>query len=323
MDNIYINYSLEDWIADEKYIEYVLNGSSHLLFEKYGEENPKSIPLMQEAKEIITTLAKSKDTKVAVERKEKIWENIQKEIRPQNNRIRKLVIWTSSIAALFCLIYFVNFIGKNKINEIEIASVQVLKKVNLPDHSIVSMVKNSKITYDKNSFNDSRVIKLEGQAFFDVKKGKDFIVNTKAGSIKVLGTSFNVIDQNGSFMVECFTGKVMVSHLGREVILMPGEKLDINSPSYKSTNSYEDSMPYYLIEELKFDNKSVKDIIIKINEIYNLDISVKDQTILNKKFTGTIATKDLDKALKSLTWPLFLKYEINNNANLRQVSIYK
>ena len=68
----------------------------------------------------------------------------------------------------------------------ETASIQ------LSDGSMVELNSGSTIKYAR-SFGDERRVSLQGEAFFDVEKEtRPFIVETFNGSVRVLGTTFNV-----------------------------------------------------------------------------------------------------------------------------------
>lgn len=81
--------------------------------------------------------------------------------------------------------------------------------VMLPDSSWVSLNQNSKLIYS-NSFSNIRVVTVEGQLFFEVKRNvhKPFVVNTSESSIKVLGTSFLVSTEKLNTKVIVKSGKV-------------------------------------------------------------------------------------------------------------------
>ncbi|MEL6534075.1 MAG: FecR domain-containing protein [Bacteroidota bacterium] len=63
---------------------------------------------------------------------------------------------------------------------------------------------------------------MEGEAFFEVEKGSSFVVETEAGKVTVLGTSFNVRQRADALEVVCYTGKVGVSVEATEEVLTPG-----------------------------------------------------------------------------------------------------
>ncbi len=62
----------------------------------------------------------------------------------------------------------------------------------------------------------SRKVSLEGEAYFEVQKGKKFEVISTNGKTVVLGTSFNIYSRNNNYQVTCVTGKVRVTRNQRE-----------------------------------------------------------------------------------------------------------
>jgi len=77
----------------------------------------------------------------------------------------------------------------------------------LPDGSIAYLNSNSSISYNKDFW--ERIVRQEGEVFFEVRKGKaPFIVKTELGEIKVLGTKFNVKTDKKELVVEVQEGTV-------------------------------------------------------------------------------------------------------------------
>jgi ferric-dicitrate binding protein FerR (iron transport regulator) len=100
----------------------------------------------------------------------------------------------------------------------------------LPDHSKVNLNAQSKLTYFPYWWKIQRIVKLEGEGFFEVEKGKKFTVNSPKGITQVLGTSFNIFSRAEIYKVTCVTGSVKVkSRTGFEVILKPNSKAEIQS----------------------------------------------------------------------------------------------
>ncbi|HNV52472.1 MAG TPA: FecR family protein, partial [Tenuifilaceae bacterium] len=101
----------------------------------------------------------------------------------------------------------------------------------LPDGTTIYLAQNSTITYAKRFVGKSRNVKLEGEAFFDVAKDpeKPFVIETKAASVKVLGTSFNLKSTNSTnFELSVVEGKVGVnlnSNKNENVVAIAGDKV--------------------------------------------------------------------------------------------------
>ena len=104
------------------------------------------------------------------------------------------------------------------------------KRLVLPDSSEVWLNAGSTITYLETFTKENRVVTLDGEAYFSVRKddAKPFIVETSQLSVKVLGTKFNV--------KAYASGKVEVSTQSRPPqTLKPNERLTYD----KSTSDIE------------------------------------------------------------------------------------
>jgi len=98
----------------------------------------------------------------------------------------------------------------------------------LPDQSKVDLNAQSKLTYYPFWWKITRLVKLEGEGFFEVQKGKKFTVVSSKGSTRVVGTSFNIFAREEIYKVTCVTGSVKVkSRAGFEAILKPNSKAEI------------------------------------------------------------------------------------------------
>ena len=62
------------------------------------------------------------------------------------------------------------------------------KTIALPDSSIVVINASSSLRYNRDDFAGNRILDLDGEAFFEVRKGVNFEVVTNQGTVKVLGT---------------------------------------------------------------------------------------------------------------------------------------
>ena len=102
--------------------------------------------------------------------------------------------------------------------------------VNLPGGSSVILNAKTSISYHPLWWRFSRELRFEGEAFFEVEKGKKFVVNSSKGKTEVLGTSFNIFSRNDQYEVSCRTGKVKItSHTKEDAILSPGYNASINA----------------------------------------------------------------------------------------------
>jgi len=181
----------------------------------------------------------------------------------------------------------------------------------LPDGSIVNINADSKIIFTESDFTKKRILKLEGEAFFSVQKGKPFEVETKQGKIGVLGTTFNVYSRNQELIVTCLTGKVQVSAKQQNVIIVAGEKAELISGSLqKSPNTANEKVAGWRSGEFHFESAPLISIFEEIERQFNVTITTTG--LENRFFTGDFTNKNLAETLETVCLPMELDYEITN-----------
>jgi len=187
------------------------------------------------------------------------------------------------------------------------------KSIVLSDHSKVILNSKSELTYS-NFFTFNRTLELDGEAFFEVEKGRTFTVQTKAGTIQVLGTQFNVISNSKTFLeVHCFEGSVTVTSGTSAQILKKGENIRFNNNQIERWTEIHSEKPTWFDFESSFKNTPLKQVFEKINNEYGVEI-VFPKEIENTKFTGTITHKDINTAMQSICIPLRFSYKrLNSN----------
>lgn len=107
---------------------------------------------------------------------------------------------------------------------------QINRVVNLPDGSIVTLAKDSKLTYPRNFSATTREIILDGTATFQVAKdsARPFSVDCKGLMTVALGTIFTVRSDNSGTEVYLTEGRVKVFVKNKEQYLSyltPGDKV--------------------------------------------------------------------------------------------------
>lgn len=229
----------------------------------------------------------------------------QKVISLRNSLVFKIA---ASIAVLVAISYFLLSNNQTTLK----TNFAENKSFTLPDESIVDLNAVSTITYAK-SFLKNRELKLEGEAYFKVKKGSSFTVNTSQGSVQVLGTKFNVKNREKAFNVFCYEGRVEVKHGTDKIILTKGEgvKLTDNKQLIKIANS-DSNEPSWLNNESFFNQEIYAEVLAELERQFNVKINA---TNINTQvlFTGGFNNNNLETALKSITLPFNIKYQLKDN----------
>lgn len=217
----------------------------------------------------------------------------------------------ASIAAVFVVgIGIFYMLTANQLTTVTTSLAQK-ERVMLPDNSVVVLNGLSSISYNDKNWDDNRTIVLEGEAFFDVEKGKQFDVVTHKGIVSVLGTEFNVRIRDSVLLVACYEGLVQISHQDQVIQLPAGNQYKlVNDQGGKS--SIVIAEPFWLKGMSVFERTALNKVLVELEKYYNItiDYSDIDSTVL---FTGAFEHDNLENALKAITEPLSLTYVIESN----------
>lgn len=228
----------------------------------------------------------------------------------KKTKVRPLYFSTVfKVAAVFVVLlasaYWL-FLNTNATFETGIAQTQTFK---LPDNSEVLLNASSKITFNEHNWDKQRDLTLEGEAYFQVQKGKTFSVKTADGVVKVLGTHFDVKQRDNYYEVSCFEGLVSVTYNNTTVKLPPGKSFRVINKQIEKTDDFDAQTPSWLQKESSFTRVPLNQVIAELERQY--DIKIETQGIdTTKLFTGGFTHTNQKTALESITIPLQLSYTI-------------
>jgi len=198
--------------------------------------------------------------------------------------------------------------------------------VTLPDQSKVWMNSNSKLVYNVGE-NNTREVKLTGEAFFKVFKDKNrpFIVSANNIQVEVLGTSFNVKARLGSDIVETslIEGSVKLTgnDLSQDYILKPNEKAiytnSLKSIKIESTDNEVETA--WKDNKLQFKSERFSDVIKRLEEWYGVKIISKCPGIENDLMSGAFKGESLETVLETFRIQYNIRY---NNQGDTVVVLY-
>lgn len=186
----------------------------------------------------------------------------------------------------------------------ELVRIQTGDKVltdTLPDGSVIHLNKNSEIAYHKN-FKSNRVVKLTGEAFFDVihDESAPFTVQVNEVTVKDIGTAFNVNSKAGRIEVIVESGLVQVSKKTGSVELKAKEMVRIlpGDKDFHKENTSDLLYNYYRSHEFVASNTPLWRMVEMLNEAYDAHIEIEGTELRNTPLTGTFKEESLDKILQ-------------------------
>ena len=171
----------------------------------------------------------------------------------------------------------------------------------LPDGSMVTLNKASRITYPSKFEGNTRAIALQGEAFFDVAPNKDqpFVITVNDVTVRVVGTSFNIRSEGGKTEVIVETGVVQVMHKNQVVALQPKEKIVVQpQDSVLQKEPVDDQLHnYYRTKEFVCDNTPLWKLVDVLNEAYGSNIVIGRSSLRNLPLNTTFYNESLDNIL--------------------------
>ena len=192
----------------------------------------------------------------------------------------------------------------------------------LPDSTEVILNALTEISYQKKRWKNNRKVELDGEAFFKVKKGSQFDVETSIGTVTVLGTQFNVKYRDEFFEVSCYEGLVLVNSTFGKSELPPNHSLRIVNGKVIMGQFHEEIEPSWLSNESTFKSVPFSQVIEEFERQYDVKVVYED-LIMDKLFTGRFTHDDMILALKSITIPHKISYHITDENRILLTSDIK
>lgn len=309
---------IRDFLSNDSFIRWVLQGETSLFWESFVEQHPEKKSLFEEAQRIALRLQEAESNQEISIDSDKIWNRIQSEITGSKKESHWRS-WTLKIAAVLTVVGSLgvwmyqskteqekisyselvqSFETPNPLIEVQNNSVEP-KWVYLEDGSKISLKQHSKISYPKHFANEKRTVFLSGEAFFEIAKNpkKPFFVYANEVITKVLGTSFTIraFDKDENVTVSVKTGRVNVFNQRRinvsdpetnGIILVPNQQAVFNRESASLSKALVAiPMPIISLESKeiiqRFDEVPVSQVLNSIARNYGIKI-LFNEDILSK-----------------------------------------
>ena len=188
----------------------------------------------------------------------------------------------------------------------------------LEDGTKVLLNRESRLRY-KTAFDGSyRLVKLSGEAWFEVAGDslRPFVVEAGNAMVEVLGTSFNVnaYRQNRVVEVSVESGVVAVSsreNRADQIVLRAGNGGSYD-PRMKELKLMQESDPNAMswrTLELYFDNTPLGEVTALIGKVYNVEVELNTPELSSCPLTATFLGQDLESVLRVLALTMDLEVE--------------
>nr|WP_121273628.1 FecR family protein [Pedobacter schmidteae] len=177
-------------------------------------------------------------------------------------------------------------------------------QLRLPDGSLVFLNAASSLTYTSSLLDKGkRVVKLQGEGYFEISKDKahPFVVKTAKQEVEVLGTHFNInsYENEPTEKTTLLEGSVRITAGNNLETLKPGEqgKLEGNKLSIDKVDT--DLAIAWKNNDFMFKSEPIDGVMRMVERWYNVEVVyIGDKT--NEKFSGTVSRFDNVSSLLSI-----------------------
>ncbi|MCE4563048.1 FecR domain-containing protein [Maribellus sp. CM-23] len=251
--------------------------------------------------------------KIAWEKSDaEVWAELEKKItaQPAGKTVQFRTQTTRwSVAAVFLVLVGLAGIAAFYSKTIETLPGEHLTAL-LPDGSKVELNAGSTLTYYPLRWKLQRKLDFEGEGFFNVQKGKKFLVQSSNGTTQVLGTSFNIYARDENYRVTCLTGKVDVSTLtGEHIVLLPNNHAELEEGKLVVKKMFNpESTIGWTNNQFFFAGRPLKEVIDEIERQYAVTIEL-DPQLNNRNFGSNFSKKpNVEEVLGLVCKPMNLKF---------------
>ena len=202
-------------------------------------------------------------------------------------------------------------------------SRKIGKKVYKPLHMIEKTGEGNftaRIVYDNTYNKKTRMVSLEGEAYFEVAKDKEkpFIVKANGINVQALGTSFNIRahKDDKSVAVILISGKVKVDDGRHEAYMKPNERLVCNLTNgqfEKSELHPNASNLLWRSNELALYGESFEEICTMLTRMYNCKFIFKNEKAKQYTYHGIIKNGSLNNVLEYISQAGGINYKIESD----------
>lgn len=335
-----------EFIRDDHFIQWVLfpDAENTAWWNQWIADHPERLAVLEKARSMVLAFGKIPQPAVEESMLEELYASLDQRIQeerpaPEHGSVKHVSRsrWWWAAAAVVAGIAMVSiYLKNNKTNAIASRlnshmEDQQLIRVNttdvsqiawLTDGSSVVLKAGASIKHDAFLQNAKREVYLKGDAFFDIAKdaARPFLVYTKDIGIRVLGTSFNVSEDNGNLIVSVKTGKIAVYQLTgnkqKAYEVTPNHQIRFNARTAAfvtdSLNNHELAavQPAVEVPPFSFENTPVTDIFTAMETAYSIKINASETVFGKCMLTTSLTNESFENKLKIICAAINASYTI-------------
>lgn len=257
-------------------------------------------------------------------------DKLQQKIKLQKKQTNRHQLWsiTTPIVAAVCLLFIFStalFLYNTNQQSTEhyytLLTGEHTSPFTMADGTIITLNKNSRLSYSNKYGEKNRNVKLDGEAYFEVTKdaNKPFIVKMDEASITVLGTHFNIKanTKSDNITATLVEGSIRFESEKQNVVMTPNQQLTFS----RSTNKIDikeietDTYTAWRDGLLKYKSIPFFQLIEDLQNIYSVKIQITDKRLTESSVTvsGTFEQKqNIEQILKVISHSLPIQWTKKN-----------
>lgn len=250
-------------------------------------------------------------------------------INRENKRIRKARLWNRYVPliAAACLLFvfsaafFLYYTNNDATEYYTLLTDEHKSGFTLEDGTVVTLNKNSRLSYSDTYGKDKRNVRLEGEAYFEVAKDseKPFRVEMNGASITVLGTHFNVKadTESDDITATLVEGSIRFEGAEQKVVMTPNQQLIFSRSTKKVDVKHVDTEIFTSWKDglLKYKSISFAELIEELKKVYQVQIEIDDEELMKPAVTvsGTFSREQsIEQILKVISRSLPIRWTNSN-----------
>ena len=189
----------------------------------------------------------------------------------------------------------------------------------LPDSSEVQLNHGTTIRYSRGILTRTRSVSMQGEAFFHVRSdATPFEVSAPLGTVRVVGTAFNVVAQSTKLEVGVTSGVVRLLAGGAATTVAAGyaAAFDSGGQSINLRPISRSLYPPWIHGVLQFDRTTVAEACRQIEELFGVSIRIADPSLAAVPISGQIDASSPGNAVQALCLLMNTHYRHENGSYL-------
>lgn len=182
-----------------------------------------------------------------------------------------------------------------------VTAVGESRTIALADGSRVSLDTDTRLRV-RYSGEQRRIALVRGRAFFRVaKESRPFLVQTEDGSVRAVGTEFEVYRRDGEIEVALIEGRVLLLSAAREgaapvglAMLDPGQKASfgLRKPLRMIEPDRHAALPAWLSGKLAFEDQALTTAVTEFNRYSRRRIVLRGEAVARIRVSGVFRSDD-------------------------------